>query len=307
MHTATLANAAPAVPPCASKLRWGAILAGTTAALAIQIVLMMLGAGLGLAMFNPTSNDHAIASFGTGAAVIQGIAAVLSLWGGGWMAGRFMRNAGERSGRLHGFMVWCVATVVAVALLSTGAGWALGGLGKIVAGGFAMAGKPAVDGMSELAKNSVDRNQTLLASFTDEALSNPPAGKTPADNLRARRDLAYAVHKLFTAEEGVLAANRNAVVTLLVQHEGLTEADASRMVDGWVTSYQTVKADANAAMQAMETKAKQAGEESAGVLSVLSLSYFAAFMLGAMAACHGGTHGAQCAGRHHGKATVSHG
>ena len=279
------------VPRCASKLRWGAIFAGTTTALALQILLMMLGAGLGLALFNPTTDGHAIATLGTGAAVVQGISAVLALWGGGWVAGRFLRKSGERSGRLHGFMVWCVATVVAIGLLATGAGWALGGLGKMVGSGLAMVGQPAVDGMADLAKKSAERNDAFFGSYTEEGLSTPGPGKTTADNIRAKRDLAYAVTKLFTAESSPTDdSNKN---------QGLSEPDATRMVDGWVASYQTVKTDAKAAMQAMEKKTREAAEESANVLSVLSLSYFAAFALGALAAAFGGTHGAQCAGRHH--------
>ncbi len=291
------------VPPCASKISWRAILAGTTATLAIQIVLMMLGAGLGLAMFTPTTNDHAIASFGTGAAVVQGITAVLSLWAGGWIAGRFLRNAGERAGRLHGFMVWCVGTVVAVAMLTTSAGWALGGLGKMVGGGLSMAVKPAVDGAAEVAKNTADNNKTMFGSYTEEGLSVPPPGRSVADGIRAKRDLTYAVTKLFTGEDSALDNNKKTVIALLVQNQGMTEPDAARMVEGWMVSYQTVKTDAEAAMKALEEKTKAKAEESANVLAVLSLCYFAAFVLGAVAAAYGGTHGALCAGRHHCKAS----
>jgi hypothetical protein len=285
------------VPFGTSNLRWGAIFAGATAALAIQIVLMMLGAGLGLAMFSPTTSDHAIASFGTGAAVIQGITAVLSLWAGGWVAGRFMRKVGEGSGRLYGFMVWAVATITVVVMLSTGAGWALGSLGKAVGGGFTMAGKPAVDGIAEMAKTTLDKNLALFGSFTEEGMSTPSVGKSPADNLRAKRNLTYSVSKLFTSEASEMAANKQTVIALLLQNQGFPEADATRMVDGWVSYYQVVKADSAAAMLALEKKTKEAAEQSANVLATLSLCYFAAFVLGALAASYGGTHGARYADR----------
>ena len=97
-------------------LLWGAILAGAVTALALQIVLMMLGAGLGLAVYNPITNDNPLTEFGAEAAVIQGITAVLSLWAGGWVAGRFLGRAGLTDGPLHGFFVWGLATIVAMAV-----------------------------------------------------------------------------------------------------------------------------------------------------------------------------------------------
>lgn len=284
-------------------LRWGAILAGAVAALALQIVFMMLGAGLGLALYNPTTDENPLADFGAGAAVIQGVSAVISLWAGGWVAGRFLGRIGARSGGLHGFMVWCLATVVAIALLSTGAGWALGDLSKIVGGGLSLAGKPAaaaVGGATDLAKEAMERDRGMLASFAEEGLGNPPAGNNAPGTIRAKREISFAVMRLFTSTDAPTnAANQQALVTLLVQNnQGMSEADARQMVESWTASYQKLKTDLEAAKEAAATRAKEIAEKTSATLAILSLCYFAAFLIGAIFAVVGGRHGGACASRH---------
>jgi hypothetical protein len=74
--------------------------------------------------------------------IIEGISAVFSLWFGGWIAGRFTPEGARACGWLHGFCVWAAATVAGVMIVSTGAGWALGDLSKLVGGGLSLAGKP---------------------------------------------------------------------------------------------------------------------------------------------------------------------
>jgi len=281
------------------SLRWGAIFAGAVAALALQIVLMMLGAGVGLALYNPITDQNPLADFGAGAAVIQGITAVISLWAGGWVAGRFLGRAGNKSGGLHGFMVWSLATVAAIVALSTGAGWALGDLSKIVGGGLSLAGKPmaaAVSVASDMAKDGLERNRGMLGSFVEEGLSNPPAGKNAADAIRSKREIGFAVTRLFTStDQAATAENQQTLVTLLVDNQGMTEANARKTVEGWTASYQKLKADLDAVKKAAELRAREIAEKTATTLSILSLCYFGAFLLGAIFAIVGGKHGGACA------------
>ena len=286
------------------KLCWGAILAGAVAALALQIVLMMLGAGLGFAMYNPITSDSPIAGLSAGAAVIQGITAVVSLWFGGWIAGRFLGRAGQRVGCLHGLMVWCLATVLTIGLVSTGAGWALGDLSKIVGGGLSMAGKPvaaAATGLTAMAKESMDRNDGMLSSFLDESMGNNAANTNSTTAIRSKREIGFAIAHLFTMGETnqtMMASNQEMLVTALVNDGGMSQADASKMVDDWKASYQKLKADLDAAKEAAEMRARELAEKTAESLSVLSLCYFVAFVLGAVVAIMGGKSGGACAYKH---------
>lgn len=280
---------------------WGAILAGTVAGLALQVLFMMLGSGLGFALYQPLTDDNPVASLGAGAMVIQGISAVLSLWFGGWVAGRLTPAGVRRSGWLHGFTVWCTAMVAGVIFVSLGAGWALGDLSKLVGGGLSAAGKPAaaaVGGATDLAKDAVQQSDATLASFTDEALGRRATDAPTAENVRAKREIGRAVARLFNpAQPDATRENRSAAVQALVNHAGLSEAEADRTITEWTTAFDQLKADLEALKAQVALKARQAADQAADVLAVFSLCAFVAFLFGAISAAHGGAHGAMCATR----------
>jgi len=265
---------------------------------------MMLGAGLGFAMYNPISSDSPIADFGAGAAVIQGLTAVVSLWFGGWIAGRFLGRSGQRVGCLHGFMVWSLATVVAIGILSTGAGWALGDLSRIVGGGLSMAGKPvaaAVGAVSGMATDSSSRDQGMFASFLDESLGNSATNAGTSAAIRSKREIGFAIAHLFTSgqtNQTAQASNQQVLTTALVNGAGMSQADARTMVEDWSASYQRLKADLEAAKEAVELRAREKAEKTANALAILSLCYFSAFVLGGIVAIHGGKCGGDCAYKH---------
>lgn len=296
--TATPVTLATDIPP---KVCWGAIFAGLAAALALQVLFMMLGAGLGFAIYSPLTNENPVGDLGTGAVIIQGISAVLSLWFGGWVAGRFSPSSGRMAGGLHGFVVWCSATVAGVLLVSFGAGWALGDLSKLVGGGLSLAGKPAAaatEGAANLAKDALKQSGDTLGSFVEEATGRIPAGN-PAGAVRAKREIGFALARLFNPmQSGNPAEARAAAVKALVDNTGMSEAEADRAITGWTTSYENLKRDLAAAKDQAEAKAREAADKAAKALSIFSFCAFVGFSLGAVAATLGGKHGATYARKH---------
>jgi hypothetical protein len=284
---------------CCRSVSWAAIFAGLIAALALQVLFTLLGAGLGFAIYSPLTDANPITDLGAGAVIIQGISAVFSLWFGGWIAGRFTPAGVRGTGWLHGFCVWCAATVAGVMFVSTGAGWALGDLSKIVGGGLSFAGKPAAalaGGAADLARDAFKQSGDTLTSFIDEALSNRPADSPKNLTIRAKREVGLAIARLFNpARQANTGANRTAVVKALVDYAGMSESDASKAVTDWTASYDRLKADLAAAKNEVETKAREAAGKAAKALAVFSFCAFAAFLLGALAASFGGHHGAKCA------------
>lgn len=277
---------------------WGAIFAGLVAAVGLQVLFMMLGAGLGFAIYTPLTDENPIANLSKGAAVVQGISAIVSLWLGGWVAGRFTPIAARATGCLHGFLVWCAATIAGVLVVTAGAGWAVGDLSKLVGGGLAAAGKPAAamaGGAADLAKQALQRSGDTLNSFVEEASSGRPGNTAQA--VRAKRELTMALPRLFnTSASGNLGDARAGVVSALTQ-SGMSEADANKMIDDWTASYNRLKADLDSAKQQAEQKAREAADKAADALATLSLAAFGAFVLGAVASAWGGVAGAKHATR----------
>jgi hypothetical protein len=127
-----------------TAVSWGAILAGSVAAISLSILLLTLGSGLGFAAISPWANHGASAS----AVIISGaIWLIVTQWisaaVGGYLSGRlrhrwlathqhevFFRDTA------HGLVTWSVATIVVVFVVSA----SLGSLG----GGAARAGAAAV-------------------------------------------------------------------------------------------------------------------------------------------------------------------
>ena len=106
-----------------NQVSWGAIFAGAVAALVAQMILNMVGLGIGLSTLNPTGTDTPSASsLSTGAGlwwVGSGIVASLI---GGFLAGRLSgKPVGSTSG-YHGLISWAVTTLVIVYLLTSAVG-----------------------------------------------------------------------------------------------------------------------------------------------------------------------------------------
>jgi len=283
---------------------WGAIFAGLSAALALQVLLMMLGAGLGFAIYSPITNENPVADLGKGAMVIQGLSAVVALWLGGWVAGRLTPVPARGTGFLHGFSVWCAATVAGVMIVALGAGWVLGDLGKVVGGGLSLAGKPAAavaGGATDLAKDALQKSSSTLASFADEALASRPessTARTSAATVRARREIGFALARYFTPEpagDADMSGKRSALQKALMDASGMNETQAERIIADWTASYDRLRADLTAAKDAAAAKARAVADEAAGSLAILSLCAFVAFLIGAISAGCGGRHGARCA------------
>jgi hypothetical protein len=105
-----------------SATSWGAVVAGGVAAAAATLVLMLVGAGLGLTMVSPFSNEGisletATASTAVWLVVVQWLSALL----GGYIAGR-LRTTGRLRTKwvnlhtdevffrdtAHGFLAWAL-------------------------------------------------------------------------------------------------------------------------------------------------------------------------------------------------------
>ena len=76
-----------------NRVSWGAVFAGVVIALVVQLVLNLLGIGLGAASFDPATSDNPSATtFSIGAGIWWAVSGILAALAGGYAAGRL---AGE--------------------------------------------------------------------------------------------------------------------------------------------------------------------------------------------------------------------
>lgn len=269
-----------------SGVSWGAIFAGAAAA-ALSLILVLLGFGLGFSAVSPWANEG-ISAKGLGITTIVWLAftQIVASGLGGYIAGRLrVKWAYMHSDEVyfrdtaHGFLAWCVATLVTATLVA-------GSVSGIVSGGV-QAGAQVAGGSASAA--------TQVAGTAAANTDGDQYGYYIDSLLRDDRPAAVsddAVHGTVTrifvrslANDGQLAAeDRTYLAQLVAQRTNLTQADAERRVDEVYARTQKAVADAKLAAQ-------QAADTAAKVAAMTTLWMFVALLAGAFFASLAATFG----------------
>jgi hypothetical protein len=132
------------------RISWGAIFAGTIVALVVQIMLSLLGIGIGLGVTNPASAAD-LSGLGIGAAIWLVVSTLIALFIGGFVAGRLAGIPIRGDGVLHGVVVWGLGTLVSLYLATSVVGTAVSGVAAMLGQGFQLVGQ----GVSTVAPQAV--------------------------------------------------------------------------------------------------------------------------------------------------------
>ncbi len=109
-------------------IAWSAIVAGSLVAIAVGLVLAILALGLGLGAVDVVSGEDADAGTVTGAVgVWWTVSALLSLFVGGWVAGRIAGGPFVPGGVFVAILVWALVTLASLYILTTAVSTVLGG------------------------------------------------------------------------------------------------------------------------------------------------------------------------------------
>ena len=109
-------------PALYNQVSWGAIFAGAVAALVAQMILNMIGLGIGLSTLDPAGNDTpTAASLSTGAGLWWVVSGIVASLAGGLLAWRLSGKPLASTSDCHGLVSWAVTTLVIVYLLTSAA------------------------------------------------------------------------------------------------------------------------------------------------------------------------------------------
>jgi hypothetical protein len=175
-----------AVPHAFFAWTWSPVLAGVFASLVVQILLTMLGFGIGLLAIDTPTAASAPASAGWPAFVWWAVSGIIAAFIGGAIAAA---NSPDQSGlgRVgHAVGAWAVATVIVVAAAA-----------MIPASAASIAGNLA--GPSYVANARVAYYSNNLANPTRETVGSTSKPGTQAEVEEARKHLAYAMLASFFA------------------------------------------------------------------------------------------------------------
>ncbi|MGX8008865.1 hypothetical protein ACVDG8_007485 [Mesorhizobium sp. ORM8.1] len=277
------------VEASSSAVSWGPIVAGAFAASTLTVILLLVGAGLGLTFASPWSAPSAT-TFAVTAAIWLVIVQWLSAGVGGYLTGRLRTkwvsvHTDEVYFRdtAHGFLAWALATLLVAGVLGSALSSVLGAgiqAASTVASGAAL-------GASAAATNAAGSNgatDSSLGYFVDE-LFRPADNATPAAPAGQNDNTAVAqatrILVASAANGQVTAEDKTYLAKLVASRTGLSEADATKRVDTVLASINDAKNKAKAAAD----KARKASATSA-MIGALSL-VIGAFIASAAAALGG--------------------
>jgi len=185
-------------PALLRRISWGAVFAGVTITLAVQVVLSLLGLGIGASTVDPLHDHDPGKGVAIGAAIWFVISSILATYAGAWVAGRLSGLPRPIDGTLHGLLTWGAATLLTVFLLTTAVGSVIGGAANLLGKALPAAGKAAQSGdlQSQLQQMGVDTGQVkqrAQAAMPEGVL--PPTGRTQSEPEQAQQQKAQLEQK----------------------------------------------------------------------------------------------------------------
>jgi len=269
-----------------SGVSWGAIFAGAAAAAALSLILVLLGFGLGFSAVSPWANEG-VSAKGLGISTIVWLAVtqIVASGLGGYIAGRLRVKWANMHGdevyfrdTAHGFLAWCVATLVTATLV-------VGSVSSIVSGGV-QAGASVVGGAASAATQAAGNaagktDSDQFGYFVDSLFRSDSPAQVSDEDARGTVTRIFAR----SLSNGQLAAeDRTYLAQMVAQRTNLSQADAERRVDEVYARTQKAIADAKLAAQ-------QAADTAAKVAAMTSLWMFVALLIGAFFASLAATYG----------------
>ena len=304
------------------RISWGAVIAGVVLALVVQLLLGMLGMGIGMSTIQPASGDMPSAqALGIGAAMWWVVTSLVALFIGGWVAGHLAGVPQRLDGTLHGLLTWAVTTLLTVYLLSTAVGNLLSGtvgvLGSVASGAGqaigAVAPKAGEAIQRELAQRNIGLDDIRREAMTLLRQTGKPelqpenvrrqaqqtmqqgqqaagqAAQQPATTDEQAQSLLDRV--LNQAREAASAADRDALINVVQARTGQSREQAAQTVANWENQYREAQARLEQARAQTAQQAREAADQAAAATTKAALWSFLGLLLAAIAAGVGGAVG----------------
>ncbi|HEX2866006.1 MAG TPA: hypothetical protein VHO03_03140 [Ignavibacteriales bacterium] len=305
-------------PGILKRISWGAVIAGVVVALVVQLILSLLGLGIGFGSIEPLKQSNPFSGLGTGALIWWVVSMLIALFLGGMVSSRLAGVPRAFDSVLHGVLTFSVFTLVSFYLLTTAIGSVISGVGGVVGKTLSMAGQGVGAAAPEVAgavKGELQKSGADLADLKAEAANTlRQTGKTELqpENLRRQGNEAMQevtgsarntaenpqaadsqasnlIDRLFNRAGNIVdAADREAAVNVIMKRTGKSREEANQIVDNWIQTYNQSKQKLAQAKDTLEQKARETGDTVAAAMSKAAIFAFIGLILGAVAAAFGG-------------------
>jgi hypothetical protein len=262
-----------------SAVSWAAIIAGAVAATATTVILLVLGAGVGLSMVSPWYGAGAsAATVGVSAVIWLVIVQWLSSGVGGFLAGRLRTkwvgvHTHERFFRdtAHGFLAWSVASVVGAVMFAFVTASGVSGVARGTTDVAAAAAAGAVQ--ADVRNGRADAGSDGSAYFVDTLFrsTNLADGAKANAGVETMRILARSI------QDGQVVpspADKAYMAQMVAARTGLSQPEAEQRVDAVVKQINDAGQKIRAAADVARKRAAQ-----------LSIATALSMLIGAFIAC----------------------
>ncbi len=310
------------------RISWSAVFAGVLVAVVSQMLMTLLGLGIGLSTVDPVTEQNPTAGLGTGSALWYIVSSLLSLFIGGWIAGRLASAPRLFDGIIHGILTWCLATLITIYFLTTTIGSIIGGASRLVgslvrtAGSAVAAAAPGIGNavQGQLKEKGIDlknlditdlkREANKLLRQTGNANLNPDALERKADRAgqqtktaagrasedpQSTDDIAGDLFtKLFRQGEATVnSVDRDDAVNVVMKRTGKSRGESEQIVDNWINTYKQAVAKVEQTKREAEVKAREVADATAASASKAAIFGFFGLLIGVVAAGYGAKTGTE--------------
>lgn len=256
------------------RISWGAVFAGVVIIMVLQLVLSLLGIGIGLTTVDPAAGQTPRAgTLGISAAIWWVVINLIAVFAGGWVAARLAGLPRRIDGILHGLVTWGAATLLLFYLLTSTVSSLVSGTLGVVGNAVSAAGQgltTAAGAVTGLDTQAMER----IRQEAQQILSQGGQGGAPT-----AQQVTNFLQRL--ASGNVTQADLQNAAAELAERTGMSPQEAQATLQRWQATYQ----------QAVQ-QARQAAEAAADTAAQASIWSFIALVLGGIAGGVGGMLGA---------------
>jgi hypothetical protein len=295
------------------RIFWGAVFAGVVIALVVQLLLSLMGLGIGFGSINPIVEAYPFEGLGTGALIWWALSMIIALFLGGLAAGKLSGIQSTFDRALHGVLSFSVYAMVTIYLLTTAVGGIISGVGSVVGQTLSLAGQgvgavaPQVTAMIEREMEARGIDMETILQEAEQILRETGKPELQPENLERRADRmgdtlrqqtgemaqdpqrtgetsGNILDRLFAEGEEVIdAADREAAVNVVMRRTGQSRAEAERTVDNWIATYHDAREQLDTLLIKAGDQARVTGDAIASAASKFSWFAFFGLLIGAVA------------------------
>lgn len=305
-------------PAAIKRISWAAVFAGVVAALAVQLLLSILGIGIGASTIDPLVEQNPMSGVGIGAGIWFVISSLIALFAGGWVAGRLAGMPRTLDSMLHGILTWGLTTLLLFYFLTTTVGALIGGTFRVLGSGLSAAATsvaaaaPTVAGAAkdQLQQSGIDvsdirrevetlMRQTGKPELQPGSIQNKvnqasqqaqnAAGQAASDPANADSTLNQILERISKSGEATInAADRDALTNIIMARTGKSRPEAEATVASYEKTYQQARAKYEQTKAQAAQTAREAGDKTASAVSKAAIWTFIVLLISALAAAIGG-------------------